>query len=98
MALSTKGKEILTLMTVPYGEARARAFDDLAGRYSHKVVVRKLEEFAARGYLEHGTAVTGGWITEKGRQALADDRPPAWPPEDRDSSISSGTRFVHACK
>lgn len=44
----------------------------LADRFPAKVVMRKMERFDARGYLEWGVSLRTGYLTEKGLARLAE--------------------------
>jgi hypothetical protein len=46
-------------------------YDAACARWSEKAVCRKFEELVKRRYLECGVSARTGWLTDKGRAALA---------------------------
>jgi hypothetical protein len=46
-------------------------FRDANARFTEKAVAVKAEELVSRGYMECGVSARTGWLTEKGRAALA---------------------------
>ncbi len=56
----------------PY-EWRLR-YDVACGKYSEKAVNKKMQELADRGYIECGVSARTGWLTQKGKNALAAHR------------------------
>ncbi len=51
---------------------RGEAWERVCAKYSRKAVFRKLEELAHRKYTTYGGNVGGSWLTDKGREALAE--------------------------
>lgn len=47
-------------------------YAEICKRYSEKAVTVKLTELANRGYIEYGVSARTGWLTDKGREALAE--------------------------
>jgi hypothetical protein len=43
----------------------------------HKVIERKCEDLARRGYIEYGTSPTSAWLTDKGKAYLTERGLPA---------------------
>lgn len=43
----------------------------MCSKYSEKIVTRKMLELSRRGYIEYGVSVRTGWLTDKGKLALA---------------------------
>lgn len=70
MNLQPKALDCLRIAATPCGAARDDLFARAGARWSDKAVWRKLEELYDRGYIECGTSVFSGWLTEKGRAAL----------------------------
>lgn len=59
----------LTIETAP-----GAAYRLLLGQGFHvSAVMRQLTEASRAGYINHGAMVSSGWITDKGREALAGD-------------------------
>lgn len=44
----------------------------LKGRYPVKVIMAKLARLREQGYLDYGVSLRTAWLTDKGRQYLAD--------------------------
>lgn len=65
--------ELVELPHAPFALRREK-FAALAALYSEKAVERKLYELVDRGYIEFGTMARGGWLTAKGKAALAGAR------------------------
>lgn len=51
------------------------AAHELAQTHHPKVVLRKAEKAADKGYVEYGTSPWYTWLTPKGREFLARERP-----------------------
>lgn len=52
-------------------DAGAELYRRAAALYSDKALDAKFEELTERGYLEYGVSARTGWLTPKGRDALA---------------------------
>lgn len=66
---SHKMVDCLTLLGL-HASLRREYEDVIHARWGEKVVSRKLEELARRGYIEYGVSTRAGWLTEKGKTAL----------------------------
>lgn len=47
---------------------------ELAEKYSEKAILRKFDQLSRKGYTEYGVSARTGWLTEKGKIALAKER------------------------
>jgi hypothetical protein len=46
--------------------------------YSEKAVLKKMEDLANRDYIDYGVSARTGWLTDKGRAALAEHKAAIW--------------------
>lgn len=69
--LGEKALDCLELASMPIASPERMArYWLLAGIYSEKAVIAKLEQLAAKGLIEYGVAASYGWLTDAGRTAL----------------------------
>ena len=47
------------------------SYDEAVTRFSEKALLRTFEKLVARGYIECGVSARTGWLTDKGKSALA---------------------------
>ncbi len=71
--LGDKAIDLLRWAGTPFSSLqRTEAWEQVCTKYSEKAVIRKLEELATRGYTTYGGNCRGSWLTDKGRDALAE--------------------------
>lgn len=75
MTWSDKSLDCLWLASVTKdGEGWSLHYQELCQKWGEKVVIRKMERLADRGYIEYGVSPRTGWLTEKGKHVLEANR------------------------